>query len=105
MMTVIHANEDTFSKEIQEGIVLVDFWAEWCGPCKMVSPIIDEIAEEFAGKVKVVKVDIEQAREIVNNLGIMSIPTLHYYVNGEVKSESVGFVTKDQVTDSLAAFL
>lgn len=96
-MTVIHATEDTFKKDIQNGVVLVDFWATWCGPCKMISPIIDELAEELDGKLKVVKLNIEEAREIVNRLGIMSIPALYVYVNGEKAEETIGFQTKDSL--------
>jgi len=100
-MSVLHATEETFSAEVETGVVLVDFWAEWCGPCKMIAPILDEIATEYKGKVKVVKVDIERARELINALGIMSIPTLYLYVDGEKKEETVGFQTKD----SLAALI
>ena len=90
-----HANEDNFQSLIANGVVLVDFWAEWCGPCKMISPILEQIAEDFEGKVTVVKVNIEEAREVSDKLGIMSIPTLQVYVDGEKKEEKVGFLPKE----------
>jgi len=90
-----HANEDNFQSLIANGVVLVDFWAEWCGPCKMISPVLEQIAEDFEGKVTVVKVNIEEAREVSDKLGIMSIPTLQVYVDGEKKEEKVGFLPKE----------
>ena len=96
-MSVLHVTEETFSEEVETGIVLVDFWAEWCGPCKMISPILDEIAMEYGSKVKVVKVDIERARDLINALEIMSIPTIQLYVGGQKKEETVGFQTKESL--------
>lgn len=96
-MSVLHVTEETFSEEVETGIVLVDFWAEWCGPCKMISPILDELATEFGSKIKVVKVDIERARDLINALEIMSIPTIQLYVGGERKEQIVGFQTKDSL--------
>lgn len=90
-----HANEDNFQSLIANGVVLVDFWAEWCVPCKMISPVLEQIAEDFEGKVTVVKVNIEEAREVSDKLGIMSIPTLQVYVDGEKKEEKVGFLPKE----------
>ena len=81
--------------------VLVDYWAEWCGPCKMIAPILEEIAEEYAGRVEVCKLDIDANQEIPPKYGIRGIPTLMLFRNGEVEATKVGALSKSQ----LAAFL
>lgn len=81
--------------------VLIDFWAEWCGPCRMVAPTVAQLAEEYAGKVKVCKVNVDNAREVAAKYGIRSIPTLMLFKGGQVKDTLVGAQPKD----SLKAFL
>ena len=81
--------------------VLVDFWATWCGPCKMLAPIMEEIAEEYAGKVKVGKVNVDDEQELAIKFGIMSIPTVLLFENGQPTASSVGFRTKEQLIDVL----
>lgn len=95
-MAEINANEQTFTQEVLEANlpVLVDFSAEWCGPCKMVDPIVHELSEEWDGKVKVVKVDADESPGIVMQYGVMGIPTLMFFVDGEVVERVTGFQPK-----------
>ncbi|MCK5580233.1 MAG: thioredoxin [Candidatus Omnitrophica bacterium] len=98
-MSVIQITIKNFEEEVVKSDlpVLVDFWAEWCGPCKMISPVIDEIAEEMAGKVKVAKVNIDESQELAAKYNVMSIPTLLIIKQGEVVDQTVGAVGKDQL--------
>lgn len=81
--------------------VLVDFWAEWCGPCKMIAPVLEDIAEEYAGKLKVAKLNIDQNEETAPKFGIRSIPTLILFKNGSVEATKIGAMSKSE----LAAFI
>lgn len=84
--------------------VLVDFWAEWCGPCKMIGPVIDQVAAELEGQAKVGKVNVDEARELAVKYNVRSIPLLLFFKNGEVKDQIVGAsVTKDQLKAKLQA--
>jgi len=85
--------------------VLVDFWAEWCGPCKMVAPILDEIAVEQAGKLTIAKLDVDNNPDVTMRFGVMSIPTLILFVDGEPKKKIVGAKGKGQLLEELSAFL
>jgi thioredoxin 1 len=85
--------------------VLVDFWAEWCGPCRMVGPIVEEIANDFDGKAIVGKVNVDTNPEIASKYGIRSIPTIVFLKNGEIVDKSVGAVPKAQLTEKLNAQL
>ena len=98
-MAVLELTKDNFEKEVKKSDVpvLVDFWAEWCGPCKMVAPIVDEIAAELAGKLKVGKVNTDDSQELAGQFHIMSIPTLLIFKNGEVVEQMVGAMPKDQL--------
>ena len=98
-MSEVIITKDNFEAEVlQSDIpVLVDFWASWCGPCKMLSPIIAQIAEEQAGKVKVGKVHVDEQPELAAQFRIMSIPTLLVFKNGEVVNQSLGVQPKEQV--------
>ena len=103
MSEVLHINDADFQTTVvQSDIpVLVDFWAPWCGPCKMIAPILDEIAPEFAGKVKIVKINVDDNQLVAGQFGIRSIPTLLLFKNGQLVATQVGALPKNQ----LAAFI
>ena len=93
MANVKELTKQNFDKEVlnaEGGSVLVDFWAPWCGPCRMVSPIVDEVAEEVEGRVKVAKVNVDEQPELAEQYRVMSIPTLIVFKNGKVEDQMVG---------------
>ena len=106
-MGALHVDEATFDKEVLKAgtTVLVDFWAEWCGPCKVIGPIIDEIADEMKSKLKVVKVNVDDSQELAMKYGIMSIPTLLIFRNGEAVDQLVGVMPKQQLLNKLKPLL
>jgi thioredoxin 1 len=103
MKTTIEINEVNFEGEVLQAAqpVLVDFWAEWCGPCKMLGPVIDEIALEQVGRVKVAKVNVDRNPGLAARFGIQSIPTLLYFVGGEVRDQTVGALSKPAIVAKL----
>ena len=103
MSEVLHINDADFETTVvQSDIpVLVDFWAPWCGPCKMIAPILDEIALEFAGKAKIVKINVDDNQLVAGQFGVRSIPTLLLFKNGQLVATQVGALPKNQ----LAAFI
>ena len=102
-MEVIKLNNENFKAEVKESnkVVLVDFYADWCGPCKMMSPIVDEIAEELGDKVKVGKVNSDENIDLAEKYGIMSIPTIMIIKNGEVSKTFVGVTNKSDIINSV----
>ena len=97
---IIHVTDDSFEKEVLKSgePVLVDYWAEWCGPCKMIAPVLDEIASEYSGRVKIAKLNIDENPNTPPRYGIRGIPTLMLFVGGEVEATKVGAVSKSQLT-------
>ncbi|MBN2103857.1 thioredoxin [bacterium] len=103
----IELNETNFKQEVLEADtpVLVDFWATWCGPCRMVGPIVEEIAEEYAGKVKVGKVNTEDNATLAGEYGVISIPTLILFKNGKPVDQIIGAVPKEVIAKKLDAVI
>ena len=97
---IVYLSDDSFEAEVlkSDTPVLVDYWAEWCGPCKMIAPILDEIADEYDGKVKIAKLNIDENPGTPPKYGIRGIPTLMLFKNGEVEATKVGALSKSQLT-------
>ena len=102
-LKTFEVNQDEFQTEVLDSAtpVLVDFWAEWCGPCKMIAPIVDEIADEYDGRLRVAKVDADVNQEVLMNYGIMSIPTLVLFKDGQAVERITGFTPKGKIVDKL----
>jgi len=99
MSTVVETTDDNFHKEVLDSDipVLVDFWAPWCGPCKMLAPTLEEISRENNGKIKIVKINIDENQEMAAKFGIRSIPTMIIFNKGELKNQIVGSLPKEQI--------
>jgi thioredoxin 1 len=97
---IVHVTDDSFEDEVLKSPdpVLVDYWADWCGPCKMIAPVLDEIADEYAGRVKIAKLNIDENPGTPPRYGIRGIPTLMLFRGGEVEATKVGAVSKSQLT-------
>ncbi|MGI6648777.1 MAG: thioredoxin [Bacillota bacterium] len=99
----VEVSEQTFNQEVLEHQqpVLVDFWAAWCGPCQMIAPVVEDLAEEYKDRVKVAKVNVDQNRQMAVQLGVMSIPTLLLFKNGQEVDRLVGFMGKEQLKEKI----
>jgi thioredoxin 1 len=98
--TIVYLSDESFEEEVinNEGPVLVDYWADWCGPCKMIAPVLEEIATEYEGKVKIAKLNIDENPATPPKYGIRGIPTLMLFKAGNVEATKVGAVSKSQLT-------
>lgn len=102
-MAIINLNKDNYKKEVldTDKTILIDFWASWCGPCKMLSPIIDEVSNEVSDNIKICKVNIDEQQDLATQFQIMSIPTLVIIKNGQVVNNSVGVRSKEEILEML----
>jgi thioredoxin 1 len=98
---LIHVTDDSFESDVLQSNapVLVDYWAEWCGPCKMIAPILDEVASEYADKLKIAKLDVDQNAETAQKYGIRSIPCLMLFKDGDIVATQIGALSKSQLSE------
>jgi len=100
-MAIVNATDQSFETETSQGTVLVDFWAPWCGPCKMIAPVLEEISGELGEKLKIVKLDVDENPDTAAKFGVMSIPTLLVFKDGAKVDQFVGFQPKDALLAKL----
>jgi len=105
MAKYIEATAADFDATIAEGVTMVDFWAPWCGPCRMIAPVVEELAEEFEGKAKIVKVNTDEEQDIAVKYGVRSIPTIIFFKDGELVDTMVGAASKDAFAAKINSFL
>jgi thioredoxin 1 len=103
----LEITDSSFQTEVTDAAlpVLVDFWAPWCGPCKMVAPVLEELSQEYAGKIKIVKLNVDQNQQVAARFGISSIPTLIVFKNGKEAAKMIGFQSKDALKKMIAGSL
>ncbi|CAA6806731.1 MAG: Thioredoxin [uncultured Campylobacterales bacterium] len=98
-------NSSNFDETIKSGVSLVDFWATWCGPCRMLGPIIDELATDYEGKANICKVDTDAEKDLAVKFGIRSIPTILFFKDGELKDQIMGAVSKDTLAQKIDSLI
>lgn len=101
----VELTASNFKEITKEGVALVDFWAPWCGPCRMIAPVIEELANDFDGIAKICKVNTDEEQEIAVKFGIRSIPTILFFKNGEMVDQMVGAASKQAFTDKINSLL
>lgn len=99
IVAITHATNETFQEAVDNGVTLVDFWAPWCGPCKMVAPVLDELDGALAEGAKIMKVNVDEEGELAARFGIMSIPALVVFKDGQVVDQTVGYQPKEVLED------
>ena len=104
-MAIVHATDSNFNQETGEGLVLADFWATWCGPCKIISPIVEQLAKEYSGKIVFAKINVDENHQLSNRFGIQSIPTMIVFRYGEVVDRIIGALPKVQIENKLKIYL
>ncbi|EKN67439.1 thioredoxin [Schinkia azotoformans MEV2011] len=104
-MAIVNATDQNFETETSQGTVLVDFWAPWCGPCKMIAPVLEEISGELGDKLKIVKLDVDENPDTAAKFGVMSIPTLLVFKDGTKVDQFVGFQPKDALLAKLESHI
>lgn len=98
-------NESEFLREIKEGVVVVDFFASWCGPCRMMGAVLEEVDKELNGKAKILKVDVDQSQNLARQFGVMSIPTIVVFKDGKQVHKQIGFVPKERLVALISNYL
>lgn len=101
-MAIVNVTDASFNQEIESGVTLVDFWAPWCGPCKMIAPVLEELDAEVGGQVKIAKVNVDDNGESAARFGVMSIPTLILFKDGQPVDKVVGFQSKDALKNVIS---
>ncbi|MGB0989879.1 MULTISPECIES: thioredoxin [Arcobacteraceae] len=105
MSKYIEINENNMEETVKEGVSLVDFWAPWCGPCRMIAPTIDQLAVEYDGKAKICKVNTEEEQDLTVKYGIRSIPTILFFKDGEIVDQLIGATTKAALEEKLNKYI